>query len=92
MPGSERRTKSVFYSEYPCTKSVFDSEYPSSDYISHAIPPGLFNTKEKVRLILPVTKDRLSPLLETQNDINFGRVKALLYVLDNNAIRFGTYM
>ena len=24
---------------------------------------------------LPVTKDRLSSLLETQNDINFGRVK-----------------
>ena len=25
--------------------------------------------------MLPVTKDRLSSLLETQNDINFGRVK-----------------
>ena len=32
--------------------------------------------KGKVHLILPVTKDRLSSLLETQNDINFGLVKA----------------
>ena len=47
----------------------------------------------KVHLILPVTKDRLSSLLETQNDINFGHVKtceALIYLLDNIYIRFGT--
>ena len=31
--------------------------------------------KGKVHLILPVTKDRLSSLLEIQNDINFGLVK-----------------
>ena len=31
--------------------------------------------KGKVHLLLPVTKDRLSSLLETQNDINFGLVK-----------------
>ena len=31
--------------------------------------------KGKVRLILPVTKDRLSSRLETQNDIKFGLVK-----------------
>ena len=31
--------------------------------------------KEKVHLILPVTKHRLSSLLKTQNDINFGLVK-----------------
>ena len=31
--------------------------------------------KREVRLILPETKDRLSSLLETQNDINFGLVK-----------------
>ena len=31
--------------------------------------------KGKVHLILPVTKDRLSSLLETHNDINFGLVK-----------------
>ena len=31
--------------------------------------------KGKGHLILPVTKDRLSSLLETQNDINFGLVK-----------------
>ena len=43
--------------------------------------------------MLPVTKDRLSSLLETQNDINFGLVKtceALIYLLDNINIRFGT--
>ena len=42
---------------------------------------------------MPVTKDRLSSLLETQNDINFGRVKTcevLIYLLDNIYIRFGT--
>ena len=32
-------------------------------------------SKGKVHLILPVTKDRLSSLLEAQNDINFGHVK-----------------
>ena len=32
-------------------------------------------SKGKVHLILPVTTDRLSSLLETQNDINFGLVK-----------------
>ena len=31
--------------------------------------------KGRVHLILPVTKDRLSSLLERQNDINFGLVK-----------------
>ena len=31
--------------------------------------------KGKVHLIFPVTKDKLSSLLETQNDINFGLVK-----------------
>ena len=31
--------------------------------------------KGKVHLILPVTKDRLSSLPKTQNDINFGLVK-----------------
>ena len=31
--------------------------------------------KGKVHLILPVTKDRLSSLLKTQNDINFGLAK-----------------
>ena len=31
--------------------------------------------KGKVHLILPVTKDRLSSLLKTQNNINFGPVK-----------------
>ena len=31
--------------------------------------------KGTVHLILPVTKDRLSSLLDTQNDINVGRVK-----------------
>ena len=44
--------------------------------------------KGKVHLILPVTKDRLSSLLKTQNDINFGL--ALIYLLDNIDIRFGT--
>ena len=33
------------------------------------------NIKGKVHLILPVIKDRLSSILETQNDINFGLVK-----------------
>ena len=49
--------------------------------------------KGKVHLILPVTKDRLSSLLKTQNDINFGLAKtseALIYLLDNIYIRFGT--
>ena len=50
--------------------------------------------KGNVHLILPVTKDRLSSLLKTQNDINFGLVKnvceALIYLLDNIYIRFGT--
>ena len=32
-------------------------------------------SKGKSYLILPVTKDRLSSLLKTQNDINFGLVK-----------------
>ena len=31
--------------------------------------------KGKVYLVLPVTKDRLSSLLKTQNDINFGLAK-----------------
>ena len=31
--------------------------------------------KRDVHLILPVTKDRLSSLLKTQNDINFGLAK-----------------
>ena len=31
--------------------------------------------KGKVHLILPITKDRLSSLLKTQNDINFGLAK-----------------
>ena len=31
--------------------------------------------KGKVHLVLPVTKDRLSSLLKTQNDINFGLAK-----------------
>ena len=31
--------------------------------------------KGKIHLILPVTKDRLSSLLKTQNDINFGLAK-----------------
>ena len=42
---------------------------------------------------MPVTKDRLSSLVEKQNDINFGLVKmceALIYLLDNIYIRFGT--
>ena len=43
--------------------------------------------KGKVHLILPVTKDRLSSLLKTQNDIN---CEALIYILDNIYIRFGT--
>ena len=34
-----------------------------------------WTSKGKVHLILPVTKDMLSSLLETQNDINIGRVK-----------------
>ena len=34
-----------------------------------------YTLKGKVHLILPVTKDRLSSLLKTQNDINFGPVK-----------------
>ena len=38
---------------------------------------------------MPVTKDRLSSLLETQNDINLGLVKTLIYLLDNIYIRFG---
>ena len=50
--------------------------------------------KGKVHLILPVTKDRLSSLLKTQNDINFGPVKRcvkpLIYLLDNIYNRFGT--
>ena len=46
--------------------------------------------------MLPVTKDRLSSHLETQNDINFGFwscqnvCEALIYLLDNIYIRFGT--
>ena len=43
---------------------------------------------------MPVTKYRLPSLLETQNDINFGLVQtcseALIYLLDNIYIRFGT--
>ena len=50
--------------------------------------------KGNVHLILPATKDRISSLLQTQNDINFGRVKmcvkALIYLLHNIYIRFGT--
>ena len=49
--------------------------------------------KEKVHLILPVTKDMLSSLLETQNDINWSCqnvCEALIYLLDNVYIRFGT--
>ena len=42
--------------------------------------------KGKVHLILPVTKDRLSSLLKTQNDINFGLAKTSV----NIYIRFGT--
>ena len=34
--------------------------------------------KGKVHLILPVTKDRLSSLLKTQNDINFGLTKTFV--------------
>ena len=34
--------------------------------------------KGKVHLILPVTKDRLSSLLKTKNDINFGLAKTSL--------------
>ena len=40
----------------------------------HNIVPAV-QTKGKVYFILPVTKDRLPSLLETQNDINFGHVK-----------------
>ena len=50
--------------------------------------------KGQVHLILPVTKDILSSLLETESDINFGRVKSVyesfIYLLDNIYIRFGT--
>ena len=48
--------------------------------------------KGKVHLILPVTKDRLSSLLETQNDTNFGLIKTCMnpYLLDTIHIRFGT--
>ena len=49
--------------------------------------------KGKVHLILLVTKDRLSSLLETQNDINIGRqnvCEALIYLLDTIYIRFDT--
>ena len=50
--------------------------------------------KGKVHLILPVMKDRLSSLLETQNDINFGLVKTCVKpyytFLDDIYIRFGT--
>ena len=42
--------------------------------------------KGKAHLILPVTKDRLSSLLKTQNDINFGFVEMCV----NIYIRFGT--
>ena len=38
--------------------------------------PAKQDLKGKIQLILPVTKDRLSSLLETQNEINFGLVKA----------------
>ena len=31
--------------------------------------------EDRLHLILPVTKDRLSSLLKTQNDINFGLAK-----------------
>ena len=49
--------------------------------------------KRKVHLILLVTKDRLSSLLKTQNDINLSCqnvCEALIYLLDNIYIRFGT--
>ena len=40
---------------------------------------------------MSVTKGRLSSLLKTQNDINFGLVKTcVIYLLDNIYIRFGT--
>ena len=48
--------------------------------------------KGKVHLILLITKDRLSSLLETQNDINWSCqnvCEALIYLLDNIYIRFG---
>ena len=49
--------------------------------------------KGKVHLILPVTKDRLSSLLKTQNDKLWSCqnvCEALIYLLDNIYIRFGT--
>ena len=50
----------------------------------------------EVHLILPVTNDRLSSLLKTQNDINFGLAKTSVkpkytfWIMDNIYIRFGT--
>ena len=50
--------------------------------------------KGKVHLILPVTKDRLSSLLKTQKRLKLWSCQnvceALIYLLDNIYIRFGT--
>ena len=48
--------------------------------------------KGKVHLILPVTKDRLSSLPKTQNELWSCQnvCEALIYLLDNIYIRFGT--
>ena len=46
--------------------------------VSGALQTLQNSIKGKVHLILPVTKDRLSSLLETQNNINFGLVKTCM--------------
>ena len=52
------------------------------------------NGINRFHLILPVTKDRLSSLLETQYDIKLWSCQnmreVLIYLLDNIYIRFGT--
>ena len=61
-----------------CQLMIFSTLYTTLTH--NLIKEKLINLVEwtfkgKVHLILPVTKHRLSSLLETQNDINFGLVK-----------------
>ena len=52
-----------------CYKFPKSKQQRLADVIMHSTPRI---KKGEVHLILPVTKDRLSSLLDTQNDINFG--------------------
>ena len=83
----------------PVCQLFFSTLYTSGTLPHNLIKEKLINLiegllKGKIHLILPVTKDRLSSLLETQNGMNFWSCQnvceALIYLLVNIYIRFGT--